>query len=63
MTRYLLNNLWKLARRDQGATMVEYALMLALVVVVCVAAITTLGSGASALFTSNGSTIINSLNL
>jgi pilus assembly protein Flp/PilA len=34
-------------RREDGPTAVEYAVMLALIVVVCIAAITALGSGAS----------------
>jgi pilus assembly protein Flp/PilA len=36
--------------RDDGPTAVEYAVMLALIVVVCLAAITTLGQNAAATF-------------
>ena len=36
---------------EEGATMVEYALMLALIAVVCIAAVTTLGKSASTKFT------------
>ena len=37
-------------REDDGPTAVEYAVMLALIVVVCIAAITTLGTNASSTF-------------
>jgi pilus assembly protein Flp/PilA len=36
--------------REDGPTAVEYAVMLALIVVVCIGAITTLGSNAKATF-------------
>ena len=38
--------------KEDGPTAVEYAVMLALIIVVCIAAITTLGSNANATFTS-----------
>jgi pilus assembly protein Flp/PilA len=37
-------------KREDGPTAVEYAVMLALIIVVCVSAITTLGSNASSTF-------------
>ncbi len=37
-------------REEDGPTAVEYAVMLALIVVVCIAAITTLGSNANNTF-------------
>jgi pilus assembly protein Flp/PilA len=37
-------------RSEDGPTAVEYAVMLALIVVVCIAAITTLGSNANKVF-------------
>ena len=37
-------------KREDGPTAVEYAVMLALIIVVCIAAISTLGSGASKTF-------------
>jgi pilus assembly protein Flp/PilA len=37
-------------RKEDGPTAVEYAVMLALIVVVCIAAIATLGSNASKVF-------------
>jgi pilus assembly protein Flp/PilA len=38
-------------KQDDGPTAVEYAVMLALIVVVCIAAITTLGTNAKSVFT------------
>ncbi len=37
-------------KKDDGPTAVEYAVMLALIVVVCIAAITALGSNANEIF-------------
>jgi pilus assembly protein Flp/PilA len=37
-------------KQEDGPTAVEYAVMLALIVVVCIAAITTLGSNANSTF-------------
>ena len=37
-------------KREDGPTAVEYAVMLALIIVVCIAAITTLGSNANTTF-------------
>ena len=45
------------AKREDGPTAVEYAVMLALIIVVCIAAITTLGANANATFTSIGNAI------
>ncbi|MFM8272503.1 MAG: Flp family type IVb pilin, partial [Gemmata sp.] len=42
---------------EDGPTAVEYAVMLALIVVVCIAAITTLGSNANSTFSFVGSGI------
>jgi pilus assembly protein Flp/PilA len=43
--------------KEDGPTAVEYAVMLALIIVVCIAAITTLGNNAKSTFTSVGTTI------
>ncbi|HEY3412522.1 MAG TPA: Flp family type IVb pilin [Armatimonadota bacterium] len=40
----------RLAREEEGASMVEYVLLLALIAVVCIAAVTAVGSKASAQF-------------
>jgi pilus assembly protein Flp/PilA len=37
-------------KKEDGPTAVEYAVMLALIIVVCIAAITTLGSNANSTF-------------
>ena len=44
-------------KREDGPTAVEYAVMLALIIVVCIGAITTIGTNASATFTSVGNAI------
>jgi pilus assembly protein Flp/PilA len=41
-------------KRDDGPTSTEYAVVLALIVVVCIAAITFVGMGASDIFTGAG---------
>jgi pilus assembly protein Flp/PilA len=41
-------------QREDGPTAVEYAVMLALIIVVCLAAITTLGQNANSTFTTVG---------
>jgi pilus assembly protein Flp/PilA len=47
----------KFLKNEDGPTAVEYAVMLALIIVVCIAAITTLGNNAKSTFTSVGNTI------
>ncbi len=42
---------------DAGASLVEYALLVALIAVVCIAAVTFLGKAASTKFSSVGSSI------
>jgi pilus assembly protein Flp/PilA len=44
-------------QREDGPTAVEYAVMLALIIVVCIAAITSLGTNANATFTTVGNAI------
>ena len=44
-------------RNDDGPTAVEYAVMLALIIVVCIAAISALGSNAEGTFNKVGSTV------
>ena len=44
-------------KREDGPTAVEYAVMLALIIVVCIGAITTLGKNANTTFTSVGTAI------
>lgn len=42
---------------ERGASLVEYALLVALIAVVCIAAVTTLGTEASSKFTTVGDSI------
>ena len=44
------NTLVKFLKNEDGPTAVEYAVMLALIIVVCIAAITTLGTNANNTF-------------
>ena len=48
--RKLKNAVVNFLRREDGPTAVEYAVMLALIIVVCIAAISALGSNASNTF-------------
>ena len=49
MTRFV-NPVVRFLKQEEGPTAVEYAVMLALIIVVCIAAITTLGSNANLTF-------------
>jgi pilus assembly protein Flp/PilA len=44
-------------KAEDGPTAVEYAVMLALIIVVCIAAVATLGSNASNTFHNVGNTV------
>ena len=44
-------------KREDGPTAVEYAIMLAMIFLVCIAAITSLGSNANKSFTSTAKTV------
>ena len=44
-------------KNEDGPTAVEYAVMLALIIVVCIGAITTLGANANKTFTSVGNAV------
>ena len=46
----MLSYVKNFVRGEEGATMVEYGLMLALIAIVCIAAVTAIGTKASALF-------------
>jgi pilus assembly protein Flp/PilA len=50
MYRELLKKTVRFLKKEDGPTAVEYAVMLALIIVVCIAAITTLGSNANETF-------------
>ncbi len=55
--RSLVRRCVSFLQKEDGPTAVEYAVMLALIIVVCIAAITTLGQSASTTFSAVGSTI------
>jgi pilus assembly protein Flp/PilA len=52
--RKLGNALAALLKREDGATAVEYAVMLALIIVVCILAITAVGTNANRTYTTAG---------
>jgi pilus assembly protein Flp/PilA len=55
--RSLIRFIGEFARREDGPTAVEYAVMLALIIVVCIAAIATLGSNSNKTFSKVGSAV------
>ena len=55
--RALINRLYRFLRKDDGPTAVEYAVMLALIIVVCITAITALGTNANQTFTTVGTAV------
>ena len=55
--RQFAKSLVKFVKAEDGPTAVEYAVMLALIIVVCIGAVTTLGSRAAATFTNFGNTV------
>jgi pilus assembly protein Flp/PilA len=55
--RSLAKSLISFLKNEDGPTAVEYAVMLSLIIVVCIAAITTLGSNANATYSFVGSSI------
>jgi pilus assembly protein Flp/PilA len=54
---YVYRRLVSFLKKEDGPTAVEYAVMLSLIIVVCIAAITTLGSNANQAFSYVGSEI------
>jgi pilus assembly protein Flp/PilA len=55
--RVLYRNLLSFLKTEEGPTAVEYAVMLSLIIVVCIAAITTLGKNVNQAFSFVGSNI------
>ena len=55
--RRFTNSVVTFLKREDGPTAVEYAVMLALIIVVCIAAIQALGTNASSTFTTVGNTV------
>ena len=57
MFSHLKQSIVQFLAAEDGPTAVEYAVMLALIIVVCLAAITTLGRNANSTFTTVGTKI------
>ena len=59
LTCYDFVSAWLQARcrTDRGASLIEYALLVALIAVVCIVAVTLLGKAASSKFSSVGSAV------
>lgn len=56
----MIKKLIKFFKAEEGATMVEYGLMVALIAVFCIAAVTALGGSLSGIFNSIATTIAGS---
>jgi pilus assembly protein Flp/PilA len=55
--RSLTKSVVSFLKAEDGPTAVEYAVMLALIVVVCIAAVTTIGSNTNSTFSFIGSSV------
>jgi pilus assembly protein Flp/PilA len=55
--KQLTQSIVNFLKREDGPTAVEYAVMLALIIVVCIVAITALGTNANKTFTNVSNTI------
>jgi pilus assembly protein Flp/PilA len=53
----MINALRNVLRNDEGATMVEYGIMVALIAAVCIAVVTVLGKNVSNAFSSVNASI------
>jgi pilus assembly protein Flp/PilA len=53
----ILGGITRFVRDEDGATMVEYALMLALIAIVCIAAVAVIGTNAKTVFTNAAGSI------
>jgi len=57
--KQLTTSIVNFLKREDGPTAVEYAVMLALIIVVCITAITALGTNANKTFTNVSSSMAN----
>ena len=55
--RKIMESVKNFLQREDGPTAVEYAVMLALIIVVCITAITALGTNANKTFTTVGNAV------
>ena len=58
--KYLVKKMQRFLTSEDGPTAVEYAVMLALIIIVCLASISALGSNTNATFTSVSNSIAGS---
>jgi pilus assembly protein Flp/PilA len=57
MPRRLVRSIVRVLKAEDGPTAVEYAVMLALIIVVCISAVTTVGTRARGTFTTTGNVL------
>jgi pilus assembly protein Flp/PilA len=57
MLATLSRSVWTFLNREDGATAVEYAVMMALIIVACIASVTTLGTNSNNTFSYVGKKI------
>ena len=57
MMQHFTQQVVNFLKQEDGPTAVEYAVMLALIIVVCITAITTLGNNANSTFTTVGNAV------
>ena len=60
MLSNLRNKLRRFLQSEDGPTAVEYAVMLALIIIVCIAAIQTVGTNANTVFTNTAASLAGS---
>jgi pilus assembly protein Flp/PilA len=53
----IIKNVVEFVKKEDGPTAVEYAVMLALIIVVCIAAVTAIGTSANQQFSKVGSSL------
>tara|TARA_B100002051_G_scaffold239233_1_gene242326 strand:- start:216 stop:413 length:198 start_codon:yes stop_codon:yes gene_type:complete len=61
MEKKTMQRLWKLVTDEDAATAVEYAVMLALIILACIGAVSFLGTNASNAWESNSNAIGGSM--
>jgi pilus assembly protein Flp/PilA len=57
MIRWFVKTVRKFVKAEDGPTAVEYAVMLALIIVVCIGAVTTLGTNSKTTYTRVSNTL------
>lgn len=58
MLPFLTGSVQRFLKAEDGPTAVEYAVMLALIIVVCITAITALGTNANKTYTKTSNTLV-----